>query len=147
LSDFHYVTTDLDPKKGELCLDITELALPDGAFDAIICSHVLEHVEDDEAAIRELRRVVTLDGWVIVMVPIDIQRLCTYEDRSIIDPADRAREFLQHDHLRLYALDIVDRLASAGFVVITEAVTNYGGDAIDHYGLIESDYIFACRPL
>ena len=34
----------------------------------------------------------------------------THEDPAVRTPEDREREFLQHDHVRLYAPDIVDRL-------------------------------------
>jgi hypothetical protein len=60
------------------------------------------------------RQVVAPGGWAIVMVPLDTQLRETYEDQSVTDPADRLREFLQHDHVRLYALDITDRLTQAG---------------------------------
>lgn len=144
--NLHYVTTDLDPRKSKLQLDITALTLPDCSFDAIICSHVLEHVEDDETAMRELRRVVAPGGWAIVMVPLDTQRTHTYEDQSITEPADRVREFLQHDHVRLYAPDVADRLAQAGFDITIERVAyNAGPDATARYRLIESDYVFVCR--
>src|ERR1700742_3158709 len=117
-----YVTTDLDPGKGELQLDITHLGLDDGAFDAVICSHVLEHVKDDAAAIRELHRVVVAGGWVIVMVPLDLTRTTTYEDPAVRTPAERERAFWQHDHVRLYAPDIAERLRAAGFTVAVERV-------------------------
>ena len=45
-------------RRASFQLDITDMSLPDGSFDAILCSHVLEHVEDDAAAMRELRRVL-----------------------------------------------------------------------------------------
>jgi len=141
-----YTTADLDPTVGELQLDITDMALPDGSFDAILCSHVLEHVEDDGAAMRELRRVLTPGGWAIVMVPLDVNRAHTYEDPSITEPADREREFLQFDHLRLYAPDIADRLESAGLEVKTERVAHdVGPQAAARQRLLDSDYLFLCR--
>ena len=141
-----YSTADLDPSKGELQLDITSLALPDRSFDAILCSHVLEHVEDDAAAMRELHRVLSPDGWLIVMVPLDVSRTLSYEAPSITAPEDREREFGQHDHVRLYAPDIGERLASAGFNVATERIAEQLGDrAATRYGLLESDYLFVCR--
>lgn len=144
--NLRYVTADLDPTLGELQLDITALALPDGAFDAVICSHVLEHVEHDELAMHELRRVVSPNGWAIVMVPLDTQRAHTYENKSITDPAERLREFLQHDHVRLYAPDIAGQLTRAGFDVTAARVAHDAGPNVAaRYRLIDSDYVFVCR--
>ena len=75
-----YTSADLDPGKADRVLDLMGLALPDAAFGATICSHVLEHVEDDAVAMRELRRVLVPGGWAIVMVPLDLSRALTYED-------------------------------------------------------------------
>ncbi|HEY2771883.1 MAG TPA: class I SAM-dependent methyltransferase [Solirubrobacteraceae bacterium] len=144
--DLRYVTTDLEPGKGELQLDITRLALPDGAFDAVICSHVLEHVEDDAAAIGELYRVVAPGGWAIVMVPLDLSLNRTYEQPLFRTPEQRLNAFWQHDHVRLYAVDIVDRLRLPGFQVATERLAAELGPApAARYGLLESDLIFVCR--
>jgi SAM-dependent methyltransferase len=143
---YRYMTGDLDPANAELELDITDMALPDDAFDAILCSHVLEHVDDDAAAMRELRRVLKPGGWVIVMVPLDTERAHTYEDPSITSAADREREFRQADHVRLYAPDIADRLTAAGFDVTTEHLADdIGREAAARYRLLGSDYIFLCR--
>jgi len=144
--DLRYVTADIDPAKGELQLDITHLALSDGSFGAILCSHVLEHVEDDRAAMRELSRVVALGGWAIVMVPLDLGRETTHEDPSIRAPADRERAFLQSDHVRLYAPDIADRLGEAGFDVAREQFTRtLGPELAARYACIVEDEIFLCR--
>jgi SAM-dependent methyltransferase len=144
--DLRYVTTDLDPDKGELQLDITRLALPDGGFDAIICSHVLEHVEDDAAAISELQRVVAPGGWVIVMVPLDLSLSQTHEDPLIQTPEQRLNEYWQHDHVRLYAPDIAERLRAPGFDVTRERpAVELGPAQAARYGLLENDEIFLCR--
>jgi SAM-dependent methyltransferase len=142
-----YVTTDLDPGQDvDLRLDVTALDLPDGAFDAVVCSHVLEHVPDDARAMRELRRITARGGWCLIMVPIDLTRAATYEDPSITDPAARERAFLQHDHVRLYAPDIADRLRAAGFgVEVVDMVSELGSDA-QTYRLNASDLVFLCRP-
>jgi SAM-dependent methyltransferase len=49
--------------------DGTRLPFPDATFDRIICSEVLEHIPDDEAALRELRRVLKPDGMLAATVP------------------------------------------------------------------------------
>ena len=143
-----YVTSDLDAtQSADLRLDVTALDLPAGAFDAVICSHVLEHVPDDDAAMRELRRVTAPGGFTLVMVPLALDRATTYEDASITAPEDRRRAFLQHDHVRLYAPDIAGRLAAAGFAVeVVDMAAELGPEGAARHGLLTSDLIFLCRP-
>ena len=135
-----YVTADLDPGKGELQLDLTHLDLPDAGFDAALCSHVLEHIPDDAAAMRELFRVVR--RFALVMVPLDLERDATYEDPSITGPAEREREFWQHDHVRVYARDIEDRLRAVGFDV---EIAEPPATLIDRHGLLPADLVFVAR--
>jgi SAM-dependent methyltransferase len=148
LSGVRYVTTDLDPAQDvALRLDVTAIDLPDGAYDAVICSHVLEHVPDDGAAMRELRRVTAPGGWCLVMVPLALDRGATYEDPAISSPEERRREFLQADHVRLYAPDIIDRLRAAGFDVdVVDLHSELCPDEAARHGLLASDLIFLCRP-
>src|ERR1700752_2392700 len=49
-----YVSADLANTKVSVRLDVMRLPFPDECFDAVICNHVLEHVDDDQAAMREL---------------------------------------------------------------------------------------------
>ena len=145
LPGLRYVTADLDGAGVDLCLDVTDLDLADGAFDAVICSHVLEHVADDAAAMSELRRITAPGGWCLIMVPLALERKRTYEDAAITAPQDRAREFLQHDHVRLYAPDIADRLSRAGFDVEVVDMHARLGEQAGRYRLLESDLAFLCR--
>jgi SAM-dependent methyltransferase len=46
-----------------------EMPLPDASFDLAVTLDVIEHLEDDLAALRELRRVVAPGGWLLVTVP------------------------------------------------------------------------------
>ena len=48
---------------------IEALPIRDAAFDAAICSEVLEHLSDDVAGLRELSRVVRPGGTVAITVP------------------------------------------------------------------------------
>lgn len=146
LPGLRYTTADLMPGAADLKLDITALDLPDGEYDAIVCSHVLEHVDDDRRAMRELYRVLAPAGWVIVMVPIDLARPHTYEDPAVRSPAEREREFWQSDHVRLYAPDIAGRLSEAGFeVTVRRLVEELGPAPASRYGLLANDEIYVCR--
>lgn len=111
----NYVTTDLEKDQVTLKLDITALGLADETFDVIICNHVLEHVPNDCAAMRELHRVLKPSGWAVVTVPTHAGP--TREDSSVTTPEQRLRAFGQEDHVRAYGSDFQDRLVDAGFDV------------------------------
>lgn len=49
--------------------DLTSLPFKDEKFDFILCSHVIEHIENDLIAISELARVLKLDGILTIAVP------------------------------------------------------------------------------
>jgi len=49
--------------------DTTRLPFKDAAFDKIVCSEVLEHVPDDQQAIKEMVRVLKDDGIIAISVP------------------------------------------------------------------------------
>lgn len=110
-----YVTGDLERLDVDVRLDLQDMPFESGYFDSIYCSHVLEHVEDDRKAMRELWRVLSHDGWAVILVPIT--RPLTYEDREIRDPESRRQAFGQKDHLRAYGPDIATRLGGSGFFV------------------------------
>jgi SAM-dependent methyltransferase len=143
---FEYVTADFDPEGVDLRLDITQLALADASFDAVMCSHVLEHVPDDAAAMRELRRVTRPGGWCLVMVPLDVNRQHTSEDPTIVSEEARLEAFWQPDHVRLYAPDIEQRLGGAGFEVeVIRPAEEFDLGIVDRARLLASDWLFLCR--
>lgn len=42
---------------------------PNNKFDIILCSHVIEHIEECDRAINELKRVLDAKGYMIISVP------------------------------------------------------------------------------
>jgi SAM-dependent methyltransferase len=54
--------------------DLQRLELPDAAFDAVVCAEVLEHLDDDAAALAELARVLRPGGLLLVTVPANPYR-------------------------------------------------------------------------
>jgi SAM-dependent methyltransferase len=55
-------------------VDIQRMPFPDGSYDFLLCNHVLEHVEDDRAAMRELARILRPGGVAVLTVPGDFRR-------------------------------------------------------------------------
>ena len=103
-----YVSADLLRDDVDVKLDVTDSHLPDERFDMICCSHVLEHVDDDRAAIREIYRMLKAGGTALLMVPITEE--VTYEDPNVTSPEEREEKFGQSDHVRAYGQDFVDRV-------------------------------------
>jgi len=60
---------DRDARVGAVQGDALRLPFPDGAFDRVIASEVLEHIPDDETAMGELARVLRPGGSMAVTVP------------------------------------------------------------------------------
>lgn len=111
----NYLTADLFDPNAMVKMDICDIQYPDNSFDAIYCSHVLEHVPDDRKAMRELCRVLSTNGWAIINVPITREK--TFEDPSIVEPKERLKAFGQEDHVRCYGKDYFERLRDSGFEV------------------------------
>ena len=109
-------------KSGLAILPADLLALPfrDDAFDVVICSHVLEHIDDDRSAINEIRRVTQR---AFIQVPHS-------RGAGTVEFPKRNR----HDHVRRYSSDdLTHRLTRSGFHVdrhrYDDAAT--GGDPLD----------------
>jgi len=110
-----YISADLYNPNAMVKMDIMNIQYGNETFDIIYCSHVLEHVSDDRKAMREFFRILKKEGWAILNVQVIRDK--TYEDPSITEPEEREKVFGQHDHVRAYGLDYVDRLREAGFSV------------------------------
>lgn len=103
--------------KETINLDITDTPYPDKSFDLIICNHVLEHIIDDIKAMSEIFRLLDNNGLAILQVPISKQLKKTLENNNYQSPEERLKHFGQHDHVRIYGLDYIDRLETVGFEV------------------------------
>jgi SAM-dependent methyltransferase len=75
----------------QVIASITNVPLPDSHFDVILCTEVLEHVSDTDAAFCELARLLKPGGKMVVTVPFayplheepyDFVRLTPYQIRE-----------------------------------------------------------------
>lgn len=58
-----------DRRHHDLQASLTALPFLDGSFEAALCSEVLEHIPGDDAAVRELARVLSPGGVLFISVP------------------------------------------------------------------------------
>jgi SAM-dependent methyltransferase len=140
-----YVTTDLFSPLADVKADICDLPFESNEFDLIFCNHVLEHIPDDQKAMEELFRVLKPGGMGIFQVPLDANRIHTYQDDSIVDAKERAKIFGQYDHVRVYGLDYFDQLRKVGFEVeIVNLSEELAADEIALYGLAAGELLPVC---
>ena len=141
----NYTTTDLNSPIVDIKADICNLPFNDNSFDYILCNHVLEHIYDDEKAMKEIYRVLNKNGIAILQVPIDINSNLTREGRDIDNKQDRNKLFGQYDHLRMYGLDYFKKLKNIGFKVKNENyLSNISQDEKDKYSLHNAGSIPVC---
>lgn len=89
--------------------DASLLPFPTACFDLIICTHVLEHVDDDFRALGEIRRTTRENGLALIQVPYDDTRFNTRENELTIN--GNVQPVCHYHHKRDYGLDILERLA------------------------------------
>jgi SAM-dependent methyltransferase len=144
--NIQYLTGDLISPLADMHFDLHEIPLEDNRFDVIFCNHVLEHVEDANRCMQELYRVLKPGGWAIMQVPQDFSRETTYEDKTIVSPAERERHFWQKDHVRLFGRDYPQWLEKAGFKVDTfDKNMRIGQELIQKYRLQEEEILYIAR--
>lgn len=90
------------------------LPFSDKSFDRIVCSEVLEHVLDDEQAVRELFRVLRDDGELAVSVP-------AYLPETIYWKLSEAYHTNPGGHIRIYKerqlIDLFERNSMAVYAI------------------------------
>jgi len=144
-----YRTADLyDPEANDK-VDLMDMKLyRDGEFDFFICSHVLEHVEDDRKALSELFRITKPGGRGILMAPIALTIDQTDEDPRLTDEAERWRRFGQNDHVRLYSKQgFLDRLVEAGFEVQQLGVDYFGKASFEENAIGRGSILYVVSRL
>ena len=142
MKNLDYTSADLFSPIVDVKADILDLPFEDESFDVIFCNHVLEHIEDDRKAMRELYRVMKKGGWGILQVPMKNSLEKTYEDFTITDPKERQKNFGQYDHVRWYGMDYFDRLKSVGFDAEANFYSQKFSDAdIKKFGLNRNEIL------
>jgi SAM-dependent methyltransferase len=88
---------------GQGSLDIQSIDRADGAYDYVGCSHVLEHVGDDRAALLELLRITAPSGLLYLAIPDPFGEDVT-RDWGFPKPE-------KYGHWRVYGRDVSQRFA------------------------------------
>ncbi|MGE0588147.1 MAG: class I SAM-dependent methyltransferase [Cyclobacteriaceae bacterium] len=139
-----YITADLESPLAKVKMDIHEMPFQDNSFDMVLCNHVLEHVESDITAIKEIQRVLRPGGYAILQVPFfspvpDV----TLEDTSVTDPRERERLFGQDDHVRKFGKDYPQRIEAGGlFAEASDFAMSLGAESCIHSGITRDEILY-----
>lgn len=133
-----YISADLNPRAAERLLNVESIDLPDACVDIVVCSHVLEYV-DDRLALSEIYRVLAPGGVALLMFQIVEGWEHTYENPAFTSPADQFRYFGLQGHVRMYGRDVRGRITNAGF-----HLTEFTAEEpyVARYGLLRGEKIF-----
>jgi SAM-dependent methyltransferase len=129
-----------DPRcRPEMVVDLTSAGLAAGAFDWIICSHVLEHIPDLDRAIDELVRILRPGGvaWIQIAYREDLDR----SRRIPLDP----RVF--DAHAWRFGADFDDLVARPGWTVTCARATELPDDERRLYGIHPVERYWLARRL
>jgi SAM-dependent methyltransferase len=77
-----YAREHYDPDRFQVG-DIERIDFPDNTFDGIVCLGVMEYLRGDEAALREMWRVLKPGGYAVITTPSSICPFF-YMDRGLI---------------------------------------------------------------
>lgn len=107
------------------CQDVQRLTYPDASFDLCTSTEVFEHVPDDLAGFREVRRVLRPGGLFVFTVPLapamsTVTRAVLRDGRiEHLLPPEYHLDTLRGENtvlcFRDYGADIVERVVAAGF--------------------------------
>ncbi len=119
--------------------DLHRIPTRDAAAIGLFCVHVLEHVRDDRACIRELHRVLQPGGEAVIMVPFMMGQTET-EEYAAPDPE-------MWDHVRGYSpLDFKHRLAPFEYEEILPH-TFLSEEETKRFAIPDSQVIYLCKKV
>jgi SAM-dependent methyltransferase len=144
-----YITADIESPLAKVKMDIHAIPFEANSFDAVLCNHVLEHVQSDIKAMTEIKRVLKPGGFAIMQVPFfSPVPETTREDLSIIDPREREKAFGQDDHVRMFGKDYAKRIEKAGLKAVEDRfVFELSEEDRMKYGLAKGEIIYKGEKL
>ncbi len=138
-----YETTDLYMDGVTFQSDIMDMnTVKDETYDLVICSHVLEHVQDDREAMRELKRILKPHGFVVFLVPVSLD-MEEVDEAWGLSEEENWRRFGQGDHCRRYGkTGLMRRLEEEGFYVNALGKDYFGEEVFEQLSLTDTSTLY-----
>ena len=112
--------------------DVQALNFENNLFDIIFINHVLEHVPNDNEAIKEIFRILKNDGYVIITIPGNWKRKKT---KVFVPPTPNG-------HYRDYGMDVIEKLQNHFILVEKIDLFKFNGEK---HAIKKLETAFICR--
>lgn len=148
--NMNYRSADLYMENVDDKVDIKDMNIyQNNSFDVFICSHILEHIDDDIKAMTELHRVLKPGGFGLCLVPILLSLDKSLENEEYTKTESlRWKYFGQDDHIRMYSKnDFVQRLKSVGFEVEQLGIDYFGKDTFETSGIDSKSILYVVKKV
>jgi ABC-type polysaccharide/polyol phosphate transport system ATPase subunit/LPS sulfotransferase NodH/SAM-dependent methyltransferase len=133
--------TDVDHQIVMTCMPL----IATESVDAWISLHMLEHIPDDLAALRELYRILKPGGFGILLAPLSLALKKSDEDPQA-PVEERWRRFGQDDHIRMYAKnDFIERIGKADFSLLQLGKDWFGAECFQRLGLPDTAVLYVVK--
>lgn len=145
-----YYPVDIDPNYPlpiVNTVDMQSIPYSDEYFDLIIAVHVIQNVEDEKKALKEVRRVLKLSGSAIINSPIDHNLEKTIDERYDT-PELREKNYEKEYYQRRYGVDYGERLRLMGGyreVSRFKAEELNTPEEMEYYALLSQEEIYVCK--
>ena len=127
---------------GDQHIDLLDLPFDNHSIAAIYCCHVLNSLQDDRAAMREVARVLHPDGVAFLQVPAFYSGATTLETNSA---AERMATFGDDGIYRCYTNDDYEgRLRETGFEVSAFRASDVTPGQVQYHQL-KNEVMHICR--
>lgn len=138
-----YETTDLYMDGVTFHSDIMDMRMVnDETYDLVICSHILEHVQDDKKAMCELKRILKPNGLVVFLVPVMLD-MDEIDEEWGLPEEENWRRFGQGDHCRRYGRKgLIERLEEQGFYINALGKDYFGDEVFEQLSLINTSTLY-----
>ena len=141
----NYSTSDFLSKNNNLQIDLEKEFKIDKKFDLIICNHVLEHIRNDDIALKNIFSYLEKKGCAILQTPYSKIINEDYINPTVKTDKDRLNFYGQEDHVRIYSKkSLIQKIKKTGFEIRTFKLEDFFPQN-ENIGLIKDEEILFAK--
>ena len=137
----NYTNADITNGKCNIDIDLQNFNYKEKNFDLVICNHVLEHIENDLIALKNIYLILKPKGLAILQVPLSTIIKKDFKKENINTDKERLYNYGQIDHVRVFSKEnYLDKLKHVGFKLKLDYMEKEKKNIIS-YGLNLEEFI------